>query len=147
MDSTQLSKEQWLEGVRALSKNSAIDPLGVEIVDIDDETITLTMPITDHARQPLGMLHGGISMLLAESAASTHAAWGIDLREKVPVGIEINGSHLNSASDGTAKAMGKVVRRSRNLIVHQIEIFHVETGRQLTSARVTNYYKRINHAK
>ncbi len=132
-----------LEDVRPLKKNTALEALGAEIEAIDDEQVIITMPITNAARQPLGQLHGGVSMVLAESAASLHAAWGINLAEVAPVGIEINGSHLRAASEGTVRAVGKLVRRSRSLAVHQIDIFHVETGNLLSTARVTNFYKQM----
>jgi 1,4-dihydroxy-2-naphthoyl-CoA hydrolase len=107
------------------------------------DSIILSMPISDATRQPFGLLHGGVNMVLAETAASFHACWGIDLNEKAPVGIEINGSHLNSADSGNVRAVAKVLRKSASLIVHEIEIFHVETGRLLCVSRVTNFYKKL----
>ncbi len=136
-------KELWLAHHRELIRNSVAEVLEFELVDIGDDFIEMRMPITNNARQPLGMLHGGVSMVLAESAASAHAAWGIDLSKIVPVGIEINGSHLNSATEGTVRALGKVLRRSRSLVVHQVDIIHEESGKLLSSARVTNYYKTV----
>ena len=100
------------------------------------------MPITDAARQPMGLLHGGISMLLAETAASMHACWGLDVTKTVPVGIEINGSHLSSARDGRVRAVGEVIRRGAQLVVHEVRITHEETGRLLCVARVTNFLRR-----
>jgi uncharacterized protein (TIGR00369 family) len=133
----------WLKGLKQISENTASDFLGIAINEIDDDQIVLTMPITDKVRQPMGLLHGGISMVLAETAASLHSCWGIDLSEKTPVGIEINGSHVRSASEGTVKAVGRVIRRSRSLIVHQVEIYLAETDELLSTTRVTNYYKKV----
>jgi uncharacterized protein (TIGR00369 family) len=99
------------------------------------------MPMTDRARQPSGLLHGGISMVLAETAASLHACWGIDISQAVPVGIEINGSHIRSVSDGHILARATIVRHSSKLVVHTVEISHEESGRTLCAARVTNFYK------
>jgi 1,4-dihydroxy-2-naphthoyl-CoA hydrolase len=99
------------------------------------------MPMADRARQPLGLLHGGISMVLAETAASIHACWGIDMNQTVPVGIEINGSHIRSTSDGHILAKATIVRHSSKLVVHTVEISHEESGRTLCLARVTNFYK------
>jgi uncharacterized protein (TIGR00369 family) len=132
-----------IETLRALGRNTASAALGIELVAIAEDRIELRMPITDAARQPMGLLHGGVSMVLAETAASMHALWLVDPAEKVPVGIEINGSHLRSASDGFVKAVGTVLRRSRALIFHRVEIYHEGTGELLSTARVTNYYKPI----
>jgi 1,4-dihydroxy-2-naphthoyl-CoA hydrolase len=138
-----IDKEQWLAGMRAANRNTAIEALGIEMVDVDDDQLVLEMPVTDKTKQPFGLLHGGISMVLAETAASSHAMWGVDFSKFIPVGIEINGSHLRSASDGRVRAIARVVRRSRTLIVHQIDIWHIETDKQLCTARVTNYYKPV----
>ena len=130
-----------VEQLRALLPKTAPEALGVEIVSADAEGILLRMPMSDRARQPLGLLHGGISMVLAETAASLHACWEIDLSRFVPVGIEINGSHIRSASDGHILAKATIIRRSSKLVVHNIEIAHEESGRALCLARVTNFYK------
>jgi uncharacterized protein (TIGR00369 family) len=141
-----IGKEQWFEGVRRFSEGTAITPLSVEFVDVDDEKCILTMPITDAARQSMGLLHGGISMLLAETAASVHASWGIDLTEGIPVGMEINGSHLRSAAEGHVRAVATLLRRSQSHAVHRVDIYHVETGNLLSTARVTNRYKKPDPA-
>ena len=139
--------ELWLKGLKHISENTASDFLDIEIVKIDDDHIVLTMPITNKTRQPMGLLHGGINMVLAETAASLHSCWGIDLSEKTPVGIEINGSHVRSASAGTVKAVGRVIRRTGSLMFHQVDIYLAETDELLSTARVTNYYKRIKPEK
>ena len=97
--------------------------------------------MSDRARQPSGLLHGGISMVLAETAASLHACWHVDLSRFVPVGIEINGSHIRSASQGHILAKANIIRRSFKLVVHNVEIAHEESARALCLARVTNFYK------
>ena len=132
-----------VDQLRALLPNTAPEALGVEIVSVDAEHILLRMPMSDRVRQPYGLLHGGISMVLAETAASLHACWDVDLARSTPVGIEINGSHLRSASDGHILAKGSVIRRSAKLAVHNVEIRHEETDRLLCQARVTNFYKAI----
>ncbi len=133
----------WLAGYQQMQQNSAAAYLDVALKSISENKIELTMPITDKVRQPMGLLHGGMSMMLAETAASMHASWGLDLSKQVPVGIEINGSHVRSASEGNVRAVGTVIRRTRSLIVHQVEIVHEETGKLLCTSRVTNYIKQV----
>jgi len=132
-----------IEQLRALFPKTAPEALGVEIVSADSEQIVLRMPMSDRARQPSGFLHGGISMVLAETAASLHACWDVDLSRLVPVGIEISGSHIRSASEGHILTKGKVIRRSSKLTVHNVEITHEESDRLLCLARVTNFYKAV----
>ena len=143
MNSTRIVS---IEQLCALLPKTAAEALGVEIASVDSEHIVLRMPMSDRARQPLGLLHGGISMVLAETAASLHACWNVDLCRIVPVGIEINGSHIRSASEGHILAKGKVVRRSSKLAVHSVEITHEESDRLLCLARVTNFYKALKDA-
>ena len=130
-----------LETLRTMEKNTAVDALGIELVAMDEDCIELRMPITDAVRQPMGLLHGGVSMVLAESAASLHACWFVDLVKRAPVGIEINGTHVRSASEGVVRAVGRVLRRTRTFIFHQVDITLEETGDLLSTARVTNYYR------
>ena len=132
-----------LEQLRALIPKTAVEALEVEIVSVDAEHILLRMPMSDRARQPMGLLHGGVSMMLAESAASMHACWEMDLSRFVPVGVEINGSHLRSASEGHILAKGTMIRRSSRLVIHSVEIIHEETNRLLCVSRVTNFYKTL----
>jgi 1,4-dihydroxy-2-naphthoyl-CoA hydrolase len=132
-----------LADFQRLIPNTALEPLAVEVVSVDEKGLTLRMPITNATRQPYGLLHGGISLLLAESAASMHSTWDINPEEVAPVGIEINGSHLRSATSGHVIATARLLRRSQALAVHSVAIIHEETNNQLCECRVTNYYKRI----
>ncbi len=136
-------EKTWLNGFDQVHMHTAVENLGITLESINESQIVLIMPISDKVRQPYGLLHGGASMLLAESAASVHAAWGVDMNVVQPVGIEINGSHVRSASEGHVRAVGKVVRRTRSLIVHQVDIYLVESGELLSTARVTNFYRSI----
>jgi len=142
---TQRAEKKWTTAaeLNAVSRHTIMEALDIKVEEFSENSIILSMPITDASRQPYGLLHGGVSMVLAETAASYHACWGIDLNEKAPVGIEINGSHLNSADSGTVRAVGKVLRKSASLIVHEVEISHVESGKLLCVSRVTNYYKKL----
>lgn len=136
-------REQWRAATAAFWGRTAMGALGMEIVDVDDDHLTLRMPISDAVRQPAGLLHGGASLLMAESAASAHASWKVDPTEKLPVGVDINGSHLSSATEGHVLATASVLRRSRAFIFHEVDIIHEESGKLLCRARVTNYYKPV----
>lgn len=134
--------EGWLRWFDSFKEQTALGVHGIDLESVDDEGIVLTMEIGDHARQPYGLLHGGMSMLLAESAASLHACWKIDLTEQIPVGIEINGSHLRSATSGVVLARAIQIRRSRALAHHRVEILQKETGKLLSQVRMTNLYRK-----
>lgn len=138
------AKETWLAASREGHKRTALGALGGEIVDVNEESITVRLPITDNTLQPFGLLHGGISLFLIETAASTHASFGIDLTQQVPVGIEVNASHLRSATRGILVATGRVLRRGRSHIVHEVDVVLEGTGELLRRGRMNNYYKKVN---
>lgn len=130
-----------LAGYEASVGRTTMGALGIVLTDFGPDHLVLEMPITDAARQPMGLLHGGVNMVLAESAASMHAALTCDLSREAPVGIEINGSHIRSATEGRVRATARVIRRSRTLVVHEIEMTLVETGELLCTSRVTNLFR------
>jgi 1,4-dihydroxy-2-naphthoyl-CoA hydrolase len=125
-----------------LTQHTAEGHLGVTLISVDEGGLVLELPITDRTRQPYGRLHGGISALLAEGAASTHAAMLCDLPQVHPVGLELNASHLASAFDGHIQARARLLRRGHSTAVHEVHLVHVESGRLLCVARVTNLYRK-----
>lgn len=130
----EFARQMWAQTL----DHTAAGPLKMELVSVDEDEIVLRMPITDAARQPVGLLHGGVTMVLVETAGSMHSCFGLDLTKSVPVGIEINGSHLRSAREGHVIAKGHVIRRARTLIVHEVNVYHEETGAHLNVSRITN---------
>ena len=87
----QQVEKKWMTAadLNAASRHTILEALDIRVEEFSEATIVLSMPVSDASRQPYGLLHGGVSMVLAETAASYHACWGIDLNEKAPVGIEI----------------------------------------------------------
>lgn len=83
--------EEALAGYEAMTSRTTMGALGIVLTAFSADHLVLEMPITDAARQPMGLLHGGVNMVLAESAASMHAALTCDTSKEAPVGIEING--------------------------------------------------------
>jgi 1,4-dihydroxy-2-naphthoyl-CoA hydrolase len=138
----KLGRIETIADLEALAPGTSLEAMEVRIESVDDESIVVSMPVTDRVRQPMGLLHGGMTMFLMESAGSIHACWKVDLSKRAPVGIEINGSHVQAAGSGTVRATARVVRRSRTFIVHTIEVHHVESGRLLSTGRMTNFYLR-----
>ncbi|MDX1437247.1 MAG: PaaI family thioesterase [Anaerolineales bacterium] len=125
-----------------IRRTSSLDGyLGIDLVEINEEAAVLTMPVTEKIHQAGGVVHGGIYLVLAESAAGVHAAYLADLEEYFPVGIENSASHVRSARDGHLRATASLVRRSRSFTVHEVKVEHEESGGLLSTARVTHYYR------
>lgn len=135
--------EAWQQWFEAFKDRTAVGHHGIELVSVDDETLVLRMEVGPHALQPYGLLHGGMNMLLIESAASLHACWKVDLTKRVPVGIEINGSHLRSVTGGTVLTTARQIRRSRTIVHHEAEITQEETGKPVSVGRMTNLYVNV----
>jgi 1,4-dihydroxy-2-naphthoyl-CoA hydrolase len=107
--------------------------LGIELVEMSNDKVVLSLPIEERVHQPYGILHGGVSALLAESAASMGGALNVP-DDKIVVGIELNASHLRSASSGTLIATATPIRIGRTIQVWNIELTD-ESGREICSAR------------
>ena len=136
------TENNWIEAWPLIRKDTAAGHHAVELKSVDEEHLVLAMEIDDGDRQPMGLLHGGVSMMLAETAASMHSCWDLDLSEEFPVGIEINGSHMRSATKGWVEARAQRLRKSSTLIHHRVEIVEQATERVLSTIRVTNLIRR-----
>lgn len=108
----------------------------IEIETAEVGLVVLTMPVTPRVHQYIGIMHGGVSLLLAETAASLGAVVSSDLSEVTPVGIEINANHLRAVSKGTLRVEAKNVYHGRTLSVWQVEITN-ERGKLVCVSRCT----------
>lgn len=96
--------------------------LGVKIVEVSAERVVLTMEVTPKVHQYIGIMNGGVSLYLCETAASVGTVAGVDLTKFTPVGIEINANHLRAVSKGIITVEAKTVYPGRTLNVWQIDI-------------------------
>ena len=133
----KLSPEaQALLGTRGLGELA--EKMGIELVELSVEHAVATMPVEGN-RQPLGLLHGGAYVVLAETLGSIAAnVWAFP--EKSAVGIEVNASHSGSARSGVVTATCKAINLGRTLTTHEIAITD-EAGKRLSTVRITNFLK------
>ena len=116
------TREKLIEFIEAQNPNTVYAALGIDIVSYDPDAVTLRMGIDQRHRQHAGLLHGGISVLLAESAASMAAALSVDMTEVSVAGMEINANHLRRVTGGTVTAVATPVHRGGRSHVYSIEI-------------------------
>jgi uncharacterized protein (TIGR00369 family) len=109
--------------------------LGVEMLETTPERVVLRLPVDWKVHQPYGILHGGVSALLAESAASLGGALAAGPGKGV-VGIELNASHLRSLRDGHLVATATPVRVGRTVQVWRISLTD-DDGRIICESRCT----------
>lgn len=112
------------------------DFLGIQFTEVGEDSLTATMPYSERTRQPIGIIHGGANVVLAETVASTAANAVVDLSKSYCVGLEINANHLRSVSSGLVTAITKPLHLGRSTQVWQIEIFN-EAGKLSCVSRMT----------
>lgn len=130
-------KKVELEKVNALSRNTLMEQLGIECIEIGEDYVVSTMPVDHRTHQPMGLLHGGASAALIESIGSMGSVLLIDPEKEVPVGLEINANHVGGVKSGKVKAIGKVVHAGKKTHVWQVDIFDMSTNKLICTGRLT----------
>ena len=111
-----------LEMMRSSADRTVLKTLDIKVESAERERVVLSMPVNERVHQYTGLLHGGVSVVLAETAASIGAALNTDLERYTPVGVEINANHLRSVSSGRITATAVPVYQGRQMTVWAIEI-------------------------
>ncbi len=124
-----------LAALNALSKGTAIEALGIEFVDIGDDRLVATMPVDPRTVQPYGLLHGGASVLLAETLGSSAGNMCVAEGE-VCVGLEINANHVRAVREGRVTGTARPLHIGRSTQVWEIRIEDAR-GRLACVSRLT----------
>jgi 1,4-dihydroxy-2-naphthoyl-CoA hydrolase len=120
------NKEQVLEACNAICKNTLMETLEIEFVDVTDDVLTARMPVTSRVHQPDGVLHGGASVALAESLGSAAALVFLDKKDIMIRGLEISANHVKSIRDGFVYAKATALHKGRTTQLWQIRIENEE---------------------
>jgi 1,4-dihydroxy-2-naphthoyl-CoA hydrolase len=126
---------QTLETLNTLSAGTMARPLGIVFTEIGEDFIRGTMPVDDRTRQPLGLLHGGASVALAETLGSTGANLCVD-DSRLCLGQEINANHVRSARSGTVTGTARPLHIGGRSQVWSIDIVD-EAGALVCISRLT----------
>ncbi len=118
------------------SKNTLVDHLGIEFIEVGQDYLVARMPIEQRVKQPLGIMHGGASCVLAETVGSTAAQFCVDMQKFYCVGLDINTNHLRQISEGEVIAIAKPFHLGRTTQVWGIEIKNKE-GKLVSINRLT----------
>jgi uncharacterized protein (TIGR00369 family) len=117
-------------------KETLLTTLGIEFVESGKERVVARMPVGPKVHQPFGLLHGGASVALAETVASTGAWMNCDQARERVVGIEINANHLRALRDGVVTAVATPVHVGRRTQVWQVHITD-DKGKAVCVSRCT----------
>ncbi len=132
------ASESALELMKQRGLGALAEKMGIELLELSAERAVATMPVAGNT-QPIGLLHGGAHVVLAESlgsfAANVHAhPWGY------AVGIELNATHHSSITEGVVTGTCVAIKLGKTLTSHEISMTD-ENGRLLSTVRITNYLR------
>lgn len=122
--------------LRQLSENTIDSTLGIEITELGDDFVRGRMPVDQRTRQPFGLLHGGASVVLAESLGSLAGNLCLDPSTAVAVGLEISANHLRAVTDGFVTGTARPIHVGRTTQVWDIRI-EDDQGRMTCISRLT----------
>ncbi|NUO75560.1 hotdog fold thioesterase [Lysobacter sp. 5GHs7-4] len=128
-------KPSTLEQLNASSRNTAMEPLGIVFTEIGPDYLRATMPVDARTHQPYGLLHGGASVLLAETLGSSAGMMAVGEGQGV-VGIEINANHLRGVREGTVTGTARPLHVGGRTQVWEIRI-EDEAARLVCISRLT----------
>jgi uncharacterized protein (TIGR00369 family) len=124
-----------VEILTAIHVGTTVAHLGMEFLEVGDDFLRGRAPVDARTRQPMGILHGGVSVVLAESLGSCGAAFSSAPGQRA-VGLEINANHLRSVDSGWVTGTARPIHRGRSTHVWQIELAN-DQGQLTCISRIT----------
>lgn len=125
-----------LDQLNTISKKTMVDHLGIEFTAVGEDYLEATMPVDHRTKQPMGLLHGGANVALAETMGSIAASLTIDLSKQACVGLEINANHVRGVKDGKVKGIVKPVHVGKSTQIWEIKIYN-ESEQLCCISRIT----------
>ncbi len=123
------------DALRLITADTAVSHLGIEFLEVGDDWLSARVPVNRQTCQPYGLLHGGVSVVLAETLGSCGAAFAVPEGVKV-VGLDINANHLRGVSEGWVTGVARAVHLGRSTQVWQVDL-HDDAGKRVCTSRLT----------
>ncbi len=114
-----------------------METLDIQFTDAGEDFLEATMPVTPRVHQPMGLLHGGASVALAESVGSAASIMFINPELQEVRGIEISANHLRSKREGMVTGTARIIHQGRSLHLWEVRITD-ETGKLISLCKITN---------
>ena len=121
-----MDKQEKIKRINHNIQNTMTSAIGIEITDLGDDYICGKMPVDHRTKQPFGVLHGGASVVLAETLGSISGGIKVYNNNETVVGIEINANHLKSVHDGWVYGKATPIRIGKKIQVWEIKITNEE---------------------
>ena len=135
--SMTLDKDKILEYCNDFSKNTLMETLQIQFIDAGEGFLVAKMPVNASVHQPMGLLHGGASVALAESVGSAASHFFINDKEQEVRGIEISANHLKSIREGVVFGTARIIHKGRSIHLWEIKITD-EAGNLISLCKLTN---------
>ena len=117
-----INSDVTLTSLNQMSQGTLLEHLGIEFTDVTSETISAKMPVDHRTRQPMGLLHGGASVALAESIGSVASYLSVDTEKQACVGLDINANHLKGVREGWVYGTAQALHLGRRTHVWEIRV-------------------------
>jgi len=130
------TRDTSLQKMTESAENTAVTSLGIEFTEVGDDYLTGRMPVDHRTVQPSGILHGGASVLLAETLGSVAANRCLRRDDQVAVGLDINANHIRPVSTGWVIGTARAVHIGGKTQVWEIKI-ETEDGKTVCVSRLT----------
>lgn len=137
-------KKKILSMCNAFSKNTLMETLEIEFIDAGDDFLVAKMPVNPRIHQPMGLLHGGASVALAESVGSAASMLFVNPEKSEIRGIEISANHMRSKKEGIVFGTAKIIHKGRILHLWEIKITD-EEGKLISICKLTNMVLKIKN--
>ena len=130
------SKDLTPEALNQMSHENMLGHLGIEFTEINERSLTARMPVDHRTRQPMGLLHGGASVALAESLGSVASYLCVDAKKHACVGLEINANHIKGVREGFVYGTVRPLHVGKRTHVWEIRVTN-ETQQLVCISRLT----------
>lgn len=130
-------KATFLKLCQEWSKNTLMETLEIEYIDAGEDFLKAKMPVNSRVHQPMGLLHGGATVALAESVGSAASLMFVNPEKQEVRGIEISANHLRSIREGVVFATAKILHQGRSIHLWEIRIVD-EKDRLISICKLTN---------
>ena len=111
-----------IDAINQMGQNTLVEHLGIVITEVGSDYLVGKMPVDNRTQQPLGLLHGGASVVLAETLGSIGATLTVDRATQYCVGLEINANHVKSAREGFVYGVSKPIHIGKRTQIWEIKI-------------------------
>jgi 1,4-dihydroxy-2-naphthoyl-CoA hydrolase len=132
-----LDKKAILSSFNKRCKNTLMETLKIEYIDVGDDFLIAEMPVNSRVHQPYGLLHGGATAALAESVGSAASAFFVDNNKFIVKGIELSISHIKSIREGKVTATAKIIHKGRTTHLWEIRVVN-ESNELISISKLTN---------